>query len=234
MSGVQVAENVRPVDLVVAGAELVATMDGGAELAGGWVAIDSGFVVDVGPAGKEPAAHRTINAEGCLVTPGFINTHHHIFQNLTRSFAPAVRSGLFDWLRALYPHWAMLDEEAVYLSAFVGLAELALGGCTTTTDHLYVHPSGAGDLLGAEITAASEIGLRFHPTRGSMSLSENDGGLPPASVCQDEDTILAASEAAVRRLPRPLARGDGADRPRSVLAVLGEPAADDCHGRAGR
>jgi cytosine/adenosine deaminase-related metal-dependent hydrolase len=197
MSGAQVAENVRPVDLVVAGAELVATMDGGAELPGGWVAIDSGFVVGVGPAGSEPAARRTINAEGCLVTPGFINTHHHIFQNLTRSFAPAVRSGLFDWLRALYPHWAMLDEEAVYLSAFVGLAELALGGCTTTTDHLYVHPSGAGDLLGAEITAAREIGLRFHPTRGSMSLSENDGGLPPASVCQDEDTVLAASEAAV-------------------------------------
>ncbi len=197
MSGAQVAEKVRPVDLVVAGAELVATMDGGAELSGGWVAIDSGFVVGVGPGGSEPAAHRTINAEGCLVTPGFINTHHHIFQNLTRSFAPAVRSGLFDWLRALYPHWALLDEEAVYLSAFVGLAELALGGCTTTTDHLYVHPSGAGDLLGAEITAAREIGLRFHPTRGSMSLSENDGGLPPASVCQDEDTILAASEAAV-------------------------------------
>ena len=124
-------------------------MDGGAELPGGWVAIDSGFVVGVGLAGSEPAARRTINADGCLVTPGFVNTHHHIFQNLTRSFAPAVRSGLFDWLRALYPHWAMLDEEAVYLSAFVGLAELALGGCTTTTDHLYVHPAGAGDEVDA-------------------------------------------------------------------------------------
>jgi cytosine/adenosine deaminase-related metal-dependent hydrolase len=97
----------------------------------------------------------------------------------------------------------MLDEEAVYLSAFVGLAELALGGCTTTTDHLYVHPAGGGDLLAAEIAAAREIGLRFHPTRGSMSLSEDDGGLPPASVCQDEDTILAASEAACERAPRP-------------------------------
>jgi cytosine/adenosine deaminase-related metal-dependent hydrolase len=192
-----VAEVPRPVDLIVKGAELVATMDQGQEIPGGWVAIDEGFVVGVGPAGSEPTARRTINAEGCLVTPGFINTHHHIFQNLTRSFAPAVRSGLFGWLRELYPHWALLDEEAVYLSAFVGLAELALGGCTTTTDHLYVHPAGAGDLLAAEIAAAREIGLRFQPTRGSMSVSEKDGGLPPDSVCQDEDTILAASEAAV-------------------------------------
>jgi cytosine/adenosine deaminase-related metal-dependent hydrolase len=188
-----------PVDLVVAGAELVATMGDAGEVAGGWVAIDGGFVVGVGgPAEAPPPARSRLNADGCLITPGLVNTHHHIYQNLTRSFAPAVRSGLFDWLRVLYPHWARLDEEAVYLSAFVGLAELALGGCTTTTDHLYVHPSGAGDLLAAEIAAAREVGLRFHPTRGSMSVSEKDGGLPPESVCQDEETILAASEAAVR------------------------------------
>jgi cytosine/adenosine deaminase-related metal-dependent hydrolase len=157
----------------------------------------------VGSRGSEPSARRTIAADGCLVTPGLINTHHHIYQNLTRSFAPAVRSGLFDWLRALYPHWARIDEEAVYLSAYVGLAELALGGCTTTTDHLYVHPEGAGDLLGAEIAAAQEIGMRFHPTRGSMSVSVEDGGLPPKSVCQDEDVILAACEAAVARYHDP-------------------------------
>jgi len=185
------------VDLLVHGAEMVVTMDAGREVLGGWVAISDGFVVGVGVAGQEPPARRTLRADGCLVTPGFINTHHHIFQNLTRSFAPAVRSGLFDWLRVLYPRWAALDEEAVYLSAYVGLAELALGGCTTTTDHLYVHPRGAGDLLAAEIAAAREIGVRFHPTRGSMSLSEKDGGLPPEEVCQDEDEILAASEAAV-------------------------------------
>ncbi len=172
-------------------------MDMGQEVRGGWVAIDNGFVVGIGPSGSEPPARRTLRADGCLVTPGLVNTHHHIFQNLTRAFAPATRSGLFDWLRVLYPHWARLDEEAVYVSAFVGLAELALGGCTTTTDHLYVHPAGAGDLLAAEIAAAREIGLRFHPTRGSMSVSEKDGGLPPDSVCEDEDTILAASEAAV-------------------------------------
>ena len=187
----------RPVDLVVTGADLVVTMDAGREVRGGWVAVDDGFVVGIGSPGTEPPARRAISANGCLVTPGLVNTHHHIYQNLTRSFAPAVGSGLFDWLRILYPHWALLDEEAVYLSTFVGLAELALGGCTTTTDHLYVHPAGAGDLLSAEIAAAGEVGLRFHPTRGSMSVSEKDGGLPPDSVCEDEDTILAASEAAV-------------------------------------
>ena len=192
-----------PVDLVVAGADLVATMDAGREVPGGWVAIDGGFVVAVGPPGVAPPARRTLRADGCLVTPGLINTHHHIFQNLTRSFVPAVRSGLFDWLRVLYPHWARLDEESVYLSAFVGLAELALGGCTTTTDHLYVHPAGAGDLLGAEIAAAREVGVRFHPTRGSMSVSEDDGGLPPRSVCQDEEAILSASEEAVARYHDP-------------------------------
>jgi len=187
-----------PVDLLIAGAELVTTMDHGREVKGGWVAVDGGLVSAVGGPGTEPPARRTLRADGCLVTPGLVNTHHHIYQNLTRAFAPAVRCGLFGWLRALYPHWARIDEESVYLSAFAGLAELALGGCTTTTDHLYVHPAGAGDLLGAEIAAAREMGVRFHPTRGSMSRSEDDGGLPPRSVCQDEETILAASEAAVK------------------------------------
>jgi cytosine/adenosine deaminase-related metal-dependent hydrolase len=184
------------VDLVVAGSVSVETMDGPG-VPGGWVAIDDGFVVGIGGAGSEPSSARTLRADDCIVTPGLVNAHHHIYQNLTRSFAPATRSSLFGWLRALYPHWALIDEESVYLSTFVGLAELALGGCTTTTDHLYVHPRGAGDLLGAEIAAAGEVGMRFHPTRGSMSLSEKDGGLPPASVCEDEDDILAACEAAV-------------------------------------
>jgi cytosine/adenosine deaminase-related metal-dependent hydrolase len=135
-----------------------------------------------------------LRADGCLVTPGLVNTHHHIYQNLTRSYRPATNGTLFTWLSTLYPLWAGLDEEASYLSAWVGLAELALGGCTTTTDHLYVHPRGAGDLLSASIEAARELGMRFHPTRGSMSLSQKDGGLPPDSVVQDDDTILADSE----------------------------------------
>jgi cytosine/adenosine deaminase-related metal-dependent hydrolase len=183
-------------DLLVTGAELVATVDDlRREIAGGWVAIDAGLVVAIG--GRDdapPEARRTLRADGCLVTPGLINTHHHIYQNLTRSFRPAVNGTLFEWLTTLYPRWSLLDEEAAYVSAWIGLAELALGGCTTTTDHLYVHPRGAGDLISAEITAARELGVRFHPTRGSMSLSEKDGGLPPDSVVQDDDEILADSE----------------------------------------
>ncbi len=183
-------------DLLVRGAQLVATVDDERrEIEGGWVAITDGLVSAVGrPTDPTPVAGRLLDARGCLVTPGLINTHHHIFQNLTRSFRPAVNGTLFEWLTTLYPRWAALDEEAAYVSAWIGLAELALGGCTTSTDHLYVHPRGAGDLISAEIRAAREIGLRFHPTRGSMSLSKKDGGLPPDSVVQDDDEILADSE----------------------------------------
>lgn len=190
-----------PVDLLVSGADLVATMDDDRrELPGGWVACTDGFVVAVGSATDEPPpARRVLRADGCLVTPGLVNTHHHIYQNLTRSYRPAVNGSLFEWLTTLYPRWALLDEEAAHVSAWVGLAELALGGCTTSTDHLYVHPADGGDLLTAEIEAAQQLGFRFHPTRGSMSLSQKDGGLPPDSVVQDDDTILAACEAAVAR-----------------------------------
>ncbi|MEO8364148.1 MAG: amidohydrolase family protein, partial [Ilumatobacteraceae bacterium] len=106
---------------------------------------------------------------------------------------------LFGWLQSLYPLWATLDEESAFVSAWIGLAELALSGCTTSTDHLYVHPKDAGDLLSAEIAAAVELGIRFHPTRGSMSLSQKDGGLPPDSVVQDHDLILAESQRAIER-----------------------------------
>ena len=183
-------------DLLVRNARLVATCDAdGRELAGGWVAITGGLVSGVGAsADPAPAAAETIDASGCLVTPGLVNTHHHIYQNLTRSYGPAVNGSLFSWLTALYPLWAGLDEEAAYLSAWIGLAELALGGCTTSTDHLYVAPRHGGDLWSAEITAARELGFRFHPTRGSMTLSVKDGGLPPDSVVQDDDEVLADSE----------------------------------------
>ena len=183
-------------DLLVRGADLVATMDDARrEIAGGWVAVTDGFVSAIGgPSDAMPDATSTLEAGDCLVTPGLINTHHHIYQNLTRAHRPATVASLFDWLTALYPLWNRLDEEAAYVSAWIGLAELALGGCTTTTDHLYVHPKGAGDLISAEIRAAAELGMRFHPTRGSMSLSQKDGGLPPDSVVQDDDEILADSE----------------------------------------
>jgi cytosine/adenosine deaminase-related metal-dependent hydrolase len=140
-----------------------------------------------------------IDATDCLVTPGLVNTHHHLYQNLTRAFPPMTNAALFGWLKTLYPLWSTLDEEAAHVSAWVGLAELALSGCTTSTDHLYVHPAGAGDLLSAEIAAARDLGVRFHPTRGSMSLSVKDGGLPPDSVVQDHDVILDESKRAVER-----------------------------------
>ena len=158
------------------------------------VAIDGGMVTAVGGPGREPTAERVIDAAGCLVTPGLVNTHHHLFQNLTRAFAPALAGDLFEWLRTLYPVWRRLDQEAAYVSAWIGLGRAALGGCTTSTDHLYLHPRGAGDLIGAEIAAARELGFRLHPTRGSMSLSVKDGGLPPDDVVQEDDEILADSE----------------------------------------
>jgi cytosine/adenosine deaminase-related metal-dependent hydrolase len=188
-----------PVELLVAGADLVATVDDARrEIAGGWVAVRDGRITALGPPGLEPPAARILRADGCLVTPGLINTHHHLYQNLTRAYRPATSSNLFGWLTTLYPIWSRLDEEAAYLSAWVGLAELALGGCTTSTDHLYVHPRGGGDLITAEITAATELGMRFHPTRGSMSRSQKDGGLPPDSVVQPDDVILSDSERLVR------------------------------------
>ena len=188
-------------DLLIHNARLVATVDDGRrEIGGGWVSITDGLIKAVGSSTDPlPAAASVIDATDCLVTPGLVNTHHHMFQNLTRAYPPMTSKPLFGWLQSLYPLWSAIDEEAVYASAFVGLVELAMGGCTTSTDHLYLHPRGAGDLLGAEIAAARDVGLRFHPTRGSMSLSEKDGGLPPDEIVQDDDTILAESEAAVSR-----------------------------------
>ena len=130
----------------------------------------------------------TIDANGTVILPGLINCHHHLYQTLTRTVGTAAGLSLFDWLKTLYPIWGRMDGEAVYVSAKVGLAELLLSGATTVTDHLYLFPNGAK--LDDEIRAAQELGVRFHPTRGSMSLGESQGGLPPDSVCQDEDSIL--------------------------------------------
>src|SRR6476660_4260844 len=185
--------------LLIRGARLLATLDRDRrELPGGWVAMENGVITAVGASTDEqPQADETIDATDCLVTPGLVNAHHHMFQNLTRAYPPMTDKPLFGWLQSLYPLWRAIDEESVHASAFVGLTELALSGCTTSTDHLYLHPRGAGDLLGAEIAAARDLGMRFHPTRGSMSLSVKDGGLPPDDVVADDDEILAASEAAV-------------------------------------
>jgi cytosine/adenosine deaminase-related metal-dependent hydrolase len=175
-------------DLLVRDSELLVTMDG-QELAGGWVALRDGLVDAVGAPGDEPDAAAQLSASGCLVTPGLINTHHHIFQNLTRSFSPVVNADLLTWLHDLSRTWTRLDEEASYVSAWIGLAELALGGCTTTTDHLHIHPRRK--LVDAEIAAAREVGLRFHPARGAMDLREEDGGVIPDAAVQPIDEILA-------------------------------------------
>lgn len=186
-------------DLVILNARLVATMDDQRrELPGGWVSVTGGLIEGVG-IGEPPSAPATIDASGCLVTPGLVNTHHHLYQNLTRAYTAMTDKPLFGWLQSLYPLWKALDEESIYLSAWIGLGELALSGCTTSSDHLYLHPRGSGDLLAAEISAAADIGVRFHPTRGSMSLSEKNGGLPPDDVVEDDDDILAACEEAVNR-----------------------------------
>ena len=132
-------------DLLVRNAWCVATLDSQRrELDGGWVAITDGLIEAVG-SGEPPPAATVIDADGCLVTPGLVNTHHHMFQNLTRAYPPMTDKPLFGWLQSLYPLWAAIDTESVYVSAWVGLAELALSGCTTSTDHLYLHPHGAGD-----------------------------------------------------------------------------------------
>lgn len=188
-------------DLLITNALLLVTCDDdGRELPGGWVALQAGAVAAVGTsADPAPIALRTIDASGCLVTPGLVNTHHHLFQNLTRAYAPVVNHTLFEWLTGLYPLWTGIDEEASYLAAWVGLVELALGGCTTSTDHLYIAPRGGGDLWSASIAAAGELGMRFHPTRGSMTMSVKDGGLPPDSLVQTDDEVLADCERLVAR-----------------------------------
>ena len=189
-------------DLLIENAAVVATVDDSRrEIRGGWVSCANGVITGVGSsADPKPDAHNVIDATDQLVTPGLINAHHHLFQNLTRAWNPMTDKPLFGWLQALYPIWtANIDEESEYLAAWVGLGELALSGCTTSTDHHYLHPPRAGDLLAAEIAAAQDLGMRFHPTYGSMSLSVKDGGLPPDDAVLPEDDILANSKMHVER-----------------------------------
>ncbi len=201
--------------------EVVATMDdAGTEIAGGSILIEEGVITWVG-GGAPPHAEgvERVDGRGTVALPGLVNTHHHLYQALTR--VRAQEQGLFGWLRALYPVWAHLDAEWVLTAARVGLAELALCGCSTTTDHHYIFPRGRPGLLQAEIDAAGQIGLRFHPCRGSMDLGEAQGGLPPDSLVEDTETALAETEEAVRRFhdPRPGAMVRVAVAPCSPFSV---------------
>src|SRR5437588_1464644 len=170
----------------------VVTMDGErTEHDGGWILVADGRIEAVG-ADERPEADETASLGGALVTPGLVNTHHHLYQTLTR--ARAQQASLVEWLRELYPVWAGIDGEAEYTAARTGLAELALSGCTTVFDHHYVFPRGRSGLVEAEVRAAQELGVRIVASRGSMDLGESDGGLPPDSLVEEIDHVLAETE----------------------------------------
>ena len=177
--------------LLLRHASLVVTMDQERrQIEDGGLFVRDNVIEAVGPTAElPPQADRIIEARDMIVLPGLVNTHHHLYQTLTRAVPAAQDAELFSWLKTLYPIWAELTGEAVYVSALVGLAELMLSGCTTASDHLYVFPNDVR--LDDEIRAAQELGIRFHPTRGSMSLGESKGGLPPDRVVEDEEAILA-------------------------------------------
>ncbi len=181
----------------------IATVDTAqSEYRDGHIVIEDDRIVAVGEgAAPEAADARRIDGRGRLATPGLVNCHHHLYQWATRGFAQ--QATLFEWLVELYPVWALIDEEICSAAARAGLAALARSGCSTSTDHHYLFPRDGGDLLGVTINAATSIGLRFHPCRGSMDFGQSDGGLPPDDVVEDRDAILAASEDAISRFHDP-------------------------------
>ena len=170
---------------------------------GGWLLARDGFIVEVG-SGAPPAGDAVLNLPNCIAVPGLVNAHDHMYQWATRGYVPD--GGLFEWLRALYPVWAQIDADTVRIAARAAMARLLLSGCTLSTDHHYVFPRGREGIFEALVETAQELGLRFHPCRGSMSLGESNGGLPPDSVVEDEDAILADTEDKIHRFHDP-ARG---------------------------
>jgi len=202
---------------VLANAHVVAMDDAGTELDGGWIRIEEGFIAELG-SGEPPEPGE--NLAGAVVTPALINTHHHLFQTLTR--ARAQEADLFTWLKELYPVWAGVDAEAEYAAARTGLAELALSGCGTVFDHHYVFPRGVDGLIEAELQAARELGVRIVASRGSMDLGESDGGLPPDGLVEDLDGVLTDTERlATLHETAPGARVQLAVAPCSPFSVTG-------------
>lgn len=156
-------------------------------------------IAEIGSAILDPV-DRVIDCSTCVVVPGFVNTHHHFYQTLTRNLPAVQNAELFDWLAYLYDIWKYLDEEAVYYASLLAMGELLKTGCTSSSDHHYVYPQNvSGDLMGMQFKAAANLGMRFSPTRGSMSLSKKDGGLPPDSVVQTEDEILQDCERVIQK-----------------------------------
>ncbi|MFD4441368.1 8-oxoguanine deaminase [Nocardia sp. NPDC058519] len=188
---------VRAPEVLIHGCAVVTVDAAGTEYRHGWVTVRGNKIDAVGegePPEFGPEVAR-IDGRGCVLTPGLVNTHHHLYQWITRGLA--ADHTLFEWLTRLYPVWTRIDEKSVRTAATGALVSLARSGCTTSSDHHYVFPRGGGDLLAAEIGAAADVGLRFHPARGSMDLGRSQGGLPPDAVVESIDDILAASAAAI-------------------------------------
>ncbi|MCJ7568119.1 MAG: amidohydrolase family protein, partial [Anaerolineales bacterium] len=176
--------------LLIRNATLLVTMDGQRrEIPNGGLYAENGWIKQVGPTDELPKkADEILNLDGHIVLPGLVNTHHHLYQTLTRVIPQAQDADLFSWLKTLYPIWAGLTPEAIRVSTQLGLAELALSGCTTASDHHYIFPNDCR--LDDQIEASQTIGMRLHASRGSMSLGESQGGLPPDDVVETEEFIL--------------------------------------------
>ena len=169
------------------------------EIENAYILVEDGVIKEVGKGEYEGDYDEIVNCDSMLVLPGFVNTHHHFYQTLFRNVREVQNAKLFDWLVHLYERWKHIDEEAVYVSTLVAIYEMMKTGVTTTTDHLYLYPHGKNSLFDAEIEAAMRTGVRFHPTRGSMSLSKKDGGLPPDSVVQTEEEIIEESIRVIKK-----------------------------------
>ncbi|TDA67263.1 MAG: 8-oxoguanine deaminase [Chloroflexi bacterium] len=213
-----------PKTFLVKNAAVLVTMDGTRrEIPGGGLFVRDGFIEQVGPSADLPTeADEVLDLTGHVVLPGMVNTHHHFYQTLTRAVPAAQDANLFNWLKTLYPIWARLRPDDIYISTQTALAELALSGCTTASDHLYLFPNGSR--LDDEIAAARDMGMRIHASRGSMSLGESQGGLPPDSVVDTEEAILRDSVRLIETYhdPNPGAMVQIVLAPCSPFSVTGE------------
>ncbi len=219
--------------LLIKNADVLVTMDAARrEIRDGGLLVDGDRIVAVGPTADLPAsADEVLDLKGHIVIPGLVNTHHHMFQTLTRVLPAAQDGELFDWLTALFPVWQRLTPEMVKTAAKTAMAELILSGCTTSMDHHYLYPDGCR--LDDEVEAAREIGIRFHASRGAMSVGVSKGGLPPDGLVEDEARDREGHAARDRGVSRRRTLCDASHRRRAMLALHGEPG-PDARGRQAR